>query len=103
MYEQTFRRLDKIKATIEELLVENQNLRSRLRKRDELLVAKVRRLEALVTGLNILGAARERVIKQLDEQLNRIPKQELQTVGDTPTPERTDEGDSTRVVPEASG
>lgn len=44
-YKNTWRRFEKIKATMEQLLEENRNLRGRLKKRDEPLVAKVRKLE----------------------------------------------------------
>ena len=67
----TFRRLEKIRATIDQLLVENQNLRGKLKKRDEPLVAKVRRLENEVQNLRSLHGAQERVLKSLQDKLDK--------------------------------
>lgn len=64
-FNNTFRRLDKIKATIEQLHEENLALRERLRKRDETLVTKVRRQAEDISSLLQQAAARERVLKKL--------------------------------------
>ena len=74
-YSNTFRRLDKIKATMEALHAENLALRSRLSRRDETLVAKVRRLGADVSTMNTQAAARERVLQALQKKLDVYEKE----------------------------
>ena len=44
-FKNTFRRLEKIRATFEQLREENQSLRARLKKRDDPLFAKMERLK----------------------------------------------------------
>jgi hypothetical protein len=72
-YKNTWRRFEKIKATMEQLLEENHNLRARLKKRDEPLVAKVRRLESLRDTTQSrwdaeLRVARKEIEKQVRDQ-----------------------------------
>lgn len=67
-YSNTFRRLDKIKATLVQLHTENLALRERLRKRDETLVAKVRRQAADINAMNQQLAAQERVLKSITKE-----------------------------------
>lgn len=69
-FNNTFRRLEKIKATIEQLHAENLALRKRLKGREDQLVAKVRRLEESVRALNIQAAARERVLTSVQADLD---------------------------------
>lgn len=69
-FNNTFRRLDKIKATMEQLHAENLALRERLRKRDETLVAKIRRQSADISSLIQQAAARERVLKSMQDELD---------------------------------
>lgn len=75
-YSNTFRRLDKIKATMEALHAENLALRSRLSKRDETLVAKVKRLGADISSMNNQAAARERVLQSIQKELDSYKKKE---------------------------
>jgi len=69
-FNNTFRRLDKIRATMEQLHAENLALRERLRKRDESLVAKIRRQSADISSMVQQAAARERVLKSIQDELD---------------------------------
>lgn len=71
-YSNSFRRLEKIKATFEQLHVENLALRKRLKGREDQLVAKVRRLEEAVRSSNIQAAARERVLVSVQKELDSL-------------------------------
>jgi len=62
-YNNTFRRLDKIAATMKALHETNVALRAKLQKRDESLVAKVRSQAATIQTLIQQAAARERVLQ----------------------------------------
>ena len=76
-FNNTFRRLDKIRATMEQLHAENLALRERLRKRDESLVAKIRRQSADISSMIQHAAAQERVLKSLQDQVDE--KKQLST------------------------
>ena len=71
-YKNTWRRFEKIKATMEQLLVENISLREKLRKRDEPLVAKVNRLQASLSAKDQQIAAQERVLKSITLERDRL-------------------------------
>ena len=73
----TPRRLEKLKATFDQLIADNAIMAEKLRKRDEPLVQKVRRLEQYVETAQAREDARERILKKLEEDLKearaRIP------------------------------
>lgn len=73
-YRNTFRRLEKIKATMDALLAENKALRAKLKKRDEPLIAKVRRLEEYRSTTEQRWQAELRVAKSfLRKELEEEP------------------------------
>lgn len=64
-FDKTFIRLEKIKTVLLELRKTNQNLRERLRRRDEPLVTKVRKLERALAAAESRERARENILRSL--------------------------------------
>lgn len=101
-YSAVYRRLEKIKATIEQLDLENKNLRKRLKAKTDPLQDEINKLKAYVEGYEQQAAARERVLQSISNEYLKLPSQELQTLGSSSETERTEQGDQTGVVAEAS-
>ena len=63
----THTRLDKLRATFDQMYQDNLRMAEKLRKRDAPLIAKVRRLEAEVNTLINRIQAQERILKKLQD------------------------------------
>ena len=76
MYEQTYRRLEKLKSTFDQLVIDNKSLREKLHKRDEpyraereVLQTEVGALKRIIETTDARDQARERVLKTLSEKI----------------------------------
>lgn len=69
MYEQTYRRLEKLKSTFDQLVIDNKALHEKVYKRDEPLHKELERLRNYVETVQAREEARERVLKSLSEKI----------------------------------